>query len=550
MPLELLDLPNEVILASLVLLPLSDLASCFRVGNRTLSQLILTSPAIQYRVEQEAAGVIENPAFVETTKPISYRREALRAREDRWLGFSPAARQSMKLPVKWADTDIQLYDVAADTFAIAHTTKVEVLHTFRDGPSGWQTFDATKPILSFYIASEWDMIVLLTISMSVSDPALQVIEAQLMQLSTNLPHPAAGRQTFVLANVPLSHDLPDVQMDVVDTALAISIYYFDLEDVDSRRHNCLYLVDWQSGNSLLAKPFSISSQIFCFLHVTVLVVASPETHCLNTSLFEGHDFPLLVSFKLPALKSSHSLIWEDIECHGRWQPSPHADDLHGSSRRTNFIPDPKQSMFFFSFEIVDENEEDDVDSVLVLISRARLLEIVLSTYQNYFPRPQPHGSRLLEVPFATWGPKCSLWLRATDIGGNPITGQVGQRFVSIKTAPGDPAPIRILDFNPRTVQRVQRLLESSPRPTTGRVEMQNATLRIVEPDVDAPPGWEHFQFMGFDERIVSEMAYVETTSKKLFKYDTVHINNENILGEVWSSVDGDEPGTLDILHFG
>ncbi|KAJ7065724.1 hypothetical protein C8F01DRAFT_1249296 [Mycena amicta] len=549
MPLELLDLPNEVILASLVLLPLSDLASCFRVGNRTLSQLILTSPAIQYRVEQQAAGVIENPAFVETTKPISYRREALRAREDRWLGFSPAARQSVKLPVKWEDADTKFYDVAADTFAIAHTTKVEVLHTFRDGSSGWKTFDAMKPILSFCIASESDMIVLLTLSISASDPAMQVIEAQLMQLSTNLPHPAAGRQTFVLANVPLSHDLPDVQMDVVDTALAISIHFLDLEDVDSRRDNCLYLVDWQSGNRLLAKPFSISSHIFSFLHRTVLVVASPGTHCLNASLFEGRDFPLLVSFKLPALKSSHSLIWEDIECRGRWQPSPDADDLHGSSRRTNFIPDREQSMFLLTFEIADENEEDDVDSVLVLISRARLLEIVLSTYQNYFPRPQPHGSRLLEVPFATWGPKCSLWLRTTDIE-NPITGQVGQRFASIKTSPGDPEPIRILDFNPRTVQRVQRLLESSPSP--GRVEMQNATLRIVEPDVDALPGREHFDFtgMGFDERIVSEMAYVETTSKELFKYDTVHINNENILGEVWGSVDGDGPGTLDILHFG
>ncbi|KAJ7063879.1 hypothetical protein C8F01DRAFT_1274775, partial [Mycena amicta] len=441
-------------------------------------------------------------------EPIADRRAALRAREDRWLKFSPSARHSVKLPVKWAETSI--YDVAADAFAFAHGVKIEFIRTLRDGPSVWKTIDGAGPILNFCIAAGWDLVVLITVTMSAVDPSVQVIEAQLMQLSTNIPHPSApGAQAFVVANVPLTYGLPRVQVDVVDIALGISLYFPDGEDVNL---NCFYLVDWPSGDHLLKVPFEINTPIFTFLHTPVLVViADAATHSLDAYVVED-DFPLLVSLKLPALKSSYTLIWEDVECRG--QPNPDPDGhLRGSSRRTNFIPDPEKSMFVVALQILDEaaaEDNDDVDSlpVLVFISRPQLLRIVTSAHRNYSAQPQSDDSRTVDVPFATWGPKCSLWFDATGLRGNPVTGQIGQRFVSFKTAvreTGNPGPIQIMDFNPRTVQSVRRLFQSS-----SGLDMESASL---EPDVDAPPGSENFQFPAFEERIVSELAYVETTSK-------------------------------------
>jgi hypothetical protein len=120
----------------------------------------------------------------------------------------------------------------------------------------------------------------------------------------------------------------------------------------------------------------------------------------------------------------------------------------------------------------------------------------------------------LDVEWAEWGPQCTRWLDEAELSTHYITTTAGQRMVTIPhDAPQHPAPIRILDFNSATIE-AQR--------ARGAVDGPHAVVRVVETSTQSLPA--------FAEPIVSEVPYVEITSKQHFDYGAVLINDANVIG--------------------
>ena len=67
------------------------------------------------------------------------------------------------------------------------------------------------------------------------------------------------------------------------------------------------------------------------------------------------------------------------------------------------------------------------------------------------------------------------------------------------------------------------------------VPVENATIRLVESDFARVGGLAELEVglihSSFEERIPSDLAYVEITSKELFDFEGVYLSNGDIIGE-------------------
>jgi hypothetical protein len=165
--MNFLHLPPELILACLSHLPLSDIFSCVKSGNRLFRDIILASVSIRYRREQARAGVEENTTQT-SDFVISDRLYDLRRRELNWLTFAPNSR--LTVPIDFQPTG--LYDLTSDIYFIGDTadsntllsTAIRYMHTSPGSePPVWGRIDAEKPIIDFGTAlQEHDLIAFVT----------------------------------------------------------------------------------------------------------------------------------------------------------------------------------------------------------------------------------------------------------------------------------------------------------------------------------------------------------------------------------------------------
>nr|GAT51283.1 predicted protein [Mycena chlorophos] len=543
MVLELLDLPEDILITCLLHLPLDDIKSCLAAGNRTLSTLIVTAPAIQFRFEQFAAGVIENinhPCSCQTTFD---RRRALKERETRWLELAPLHRT--RIPV--GPTRIRyVYDLGEHCWVIGpqpamDDTKIKQLIVYYthlrgtdkeprrcvvDSPDG-------KSIVDFCLATDMDLIVLITYSRTGPNQDLQLYEAHALSISQNGPHPASRNRTIEICREAVGSGLPHGQYKLRGSTLGISMAFFD-----HPHDRTLHLFNWITGERTLQKPES-GIPGFIFLDDDLVLQFDNNRGGLQVDS-DGKRFTLL----LPELKATHEIIWETMDCGGQPGLASAADivDELGYPAATHFRPDPAQSVFSLVF--CTGPKQMNVDSkTLVLVHRAKMVECLREAI-----RDRAHGAR---VPWAEWGPRCTLWIelpRFVLLGANP-RACVGTRFVANESeAIGihKPTQLTIYDVNPAALAKARRMIHVGQGEE--EVELENVTIRVVEPDVDAAPGQERLRHSAFAERIVSSLGYVEIKSKEVFHFDSVHMNNESIVGENWSMEDGVR--RLEILWLG
>ncbi|KAJ7354226.1 hypothetical protein DFH08DRAFT_42273 [Mycena albidolilacea] len=506
-----LQLPSELILACLESLPFDDLDSCLKCGNRRLADIIHGSVFIQYRHEQKRAGVEETP--LASNLAVADRLGYLKDREANWLSFAP--RSTHTLPIHFETTG--LYDLTSDIYFVGDTadptsrtcTRIKYICT-TPGPESWHTIDVGKPILDFGTAlEEHDLIAIITCTPHNDNPRMASVDVSLFKLSTGVPHPLAAHPTLHVHDVEVARGRPGLSIEIVGSTLALSMIYwqFGLRDMD-----VLYLYDWITG---IAKTDSLPvfSTGLVFVTEDILVVPNPIDETLDVlHILQDAEARFLHSFHLPELAPLNSIF--TFQC--RRSPNPRVSMLRPSS--ATFLPLPSDTILLFSLHVGNQDGSSDQFFVVHLDRFSAVINL-------------DSDREDLDVEWAEWGPQCTRWLATAELSTHYITTTAGQRMVTIPhDAPQHPAPIRILDFNSATIE-AQR--------ARGAVDGPHAAVRVVETSTQS--------LAAFAELIVSEVPYVEITSKQHFDYGAVLINDANVIGARF----GDRTvASLEVLHFG
>jgi hypothetical protein len=225
---------------------------------------------------------------------------------------------------------------------------------------------------------------------------------------------------------------------------------------------------------------------------------------------------LLASFLLPALPPAHS--WISFQCRGAPNPRKSRAQRSGSGG-AQFIPRAESALVLFAFEILDHDlNADPPTEHMFVLDRAHLLRFLVEA--------APGADNGFVVLWRTWGPACTRFLDATTVSTHYITTTCGQRMVAIAhDAQERPAPIRLLDFNAARVRAHREC--STSRVDHPRVWLVEADLPL---DSEAEEEEEDTADAPFDERIISYIPYLDTTSEEHFEYGAVLIDDAGVIG--------------------
>ncbi|KAJ7093422.1 hypothetical protein B0H15DRAFT_832283 [Mycena belliarum] len=522
-PLQLLDLPPELILACLVDLPYTDLSSCLKTRNRLLYNIIANSVLIRYRLVQDKACVAENsPRMADSS--ILDRLAALRRHEADWLNFTPRSRHTLTIDFETSG----VYDLTSDVYLVGNTpdpitslcTGIKYIHTSPDADAPrWQLVEAGKPIIDFGTAlEEHDLIAMVTYNVLDGEPNMRSIEVVLLEFSTGHTHPLAAHSTLHIHDVEAEMERPGISIEIVGENLVLSLVYWG----DGRRDmDTLHIYNWMTGIPKMA-PLDVSNTGIVFLAMDTILIPNAEDRSLDIyrippSSEVGALPRLLHSFNLPELAPPHMLL--SFQCRG--EPNPRAGYTRPS--RAAFLPRADSALLLVSFEVQLATPHGTSEHVLV-IARALLLTALAACDPD-----------IVDISWPAWGPWCTRFFDMNELSTHYITTTCGTRMVAIAPdARIRPAPVRIFDFNEPNGGIRQMLRGANPTPTN---------VRIVEADEEegavarAP----------FAEPVFSRLPYVETVSEELFTYAAVLINDANIIGVKFGEVMVD---TLEVLHFG
>ncbi|KAF7296282.1 hypothetical protein HMN09_01097500 [Mycena chlorophos] len=560
----LLDLPTEIILCCLHNLTLDDLSSCLFVFNRQLCRIITHSVLVRYRVEQELAGVQENVRTLAGLS-ISERRAALQARNERWDSFSPISR----LMVPFTVSSAFLYDLAAGHWLMAVNedgaadgvmpSKLICANLTAAEPQ-FQTVFTGAPFVNFTTGlEEDDLLVLVTCVPCADDPTQSDIDAHILALSTGAAHPRAARPMIHLHRRPsLPRPSFEVGIEICGPALALNCQNLWMSDDTGSK--LLHIVDWRTGEPYV-EPFDVHSCAIVFLASDILAIPHPRGEGITVMKLPSSPTPSshkpptakLVLLEFPALKPNYFVMPIDIQFRHSPLPRHHLGDARYV--QAAFLPALEDTITLLSFSTYTTFEEQPGDlhanvltqTHLAVIRTAALVQTVLDELEELSDDEGADTERNPEreilptiFPWAAWGPPCVLWLDPELFSRHHswISTACGSRLAGYP--PFDPEqrdarhPVRILDFNPHYIAHLRRRFADNP------ADPQWENVRIVETatvqGVDS-----HFL-----EPVVSELAYVETTSKETYDFHDVFLSEQALVG-IRYGPDGD---TLDVMRFG
>ncbi|KAF7304060.1 hypothetical protein MIND_00637400 [Mycena indigotica] len=552
--LPLLDLAPELIHACLLFLPLDDIASCLHAGSRLLTTLILNSPSIRYRIEQEEAGVEENPyssAF--SGLDTSARLAALRARERRWREFDPVSRHTIEYPT-WP---VLLYTIRAGLWLEAREAHGTGGSALADSlsyidmapqaqPAVWHTVFSGTNFANFATAlEEHDLLVIFTVITCPDDASMVSIDALMLTFSTGSPHPIAVLPKVHITRRASNNPISDLNAEISGDLVALAIYNEDEMYADT---NCLYAFNWKSGNILLGPVVSTTFGL-AFLSPRDLMIASATENCLFIYSFSDSSsalVPTTARLWLPGVRPRTSISGPRMQC--RRSPSPHNKLSHPQYYQAQFPPVPNSAHVFLSYETIDLDSDDREMHPFVLFP-GYILDVVQSIKEE---RDGNVDGGEVEIEWKTWGKTCTRWLEPQEVAGAWILASSGHRMVAYPpydpVAPRDqPKRMKILDFNPYGVAALRSLVDNGP----GAPANIGDHRRLVRTDSKAfqknTPG-----FMHFDKRVRSDNQYIEITVPETFTFDNVYLSEEFIVGRTLASGDtvGARGGVLEVLYFG
>ncbi|KAF7376951.1 hypothetical protein MSAN_00112900 [Mycena sanguinolenta] len=482
---QLLELPPELILACLENLPFRDLDACLESGSRLIRDLIRDSVVIRYRRQQLRAGVEENPQLA-SNLVISDRVVQLQCRETDWQNFSPRSTHGVNLDFETSG----LYDLGSDVYFVGGSpdpktrmcTAIKAIHT--SPGAEWHTIDCGKSIVDFGTAlEEHDLIAMVTYTLYGQNLRTASVDVVFFKFSTGTAHPLATRHTLHIHDIEVNCGRPTISIEFSGETLALSIVYWGFERRDM---DALHLYNWQTGIPKM-DPFPICNTGLAFLTPDLLILTNSMDSALDVLRVPSTDNPeppnFIHSFHLPLLAPSTSI--HTFQCRGA--PNPRASFSRPGT--APFLARPASALIQCTLQIITPI---GVSSCIFVLDRARFTAVVNSCRKT----PRSRGSaeddgsdeeedddHHIDIEWDEWGPRCTRWLDADDLSTQYITTSAGQRMVAIAyNAFQQPAPIRVLDFNPAAVLAFDSADHSDGLHATRRVVP--AGTQVLEPFAD------------------------------------------------------------------
>jgi hypothetical protein len=391
------------------------------------------------------------------------------------------------------------------------------------------------------------------------------LEVILIKFSTGDYHDNARRPIISVNDSTVFQGPPSVNIEIVGENLALVVLY--PRDIYGTR-NLFYLYDWKRGTRKMvcckSREHSVSANVYLeepikshniglvFLSEFVILHPCQEKESLDLYLIppssEKMDAQLVQSLLLPAIDTNHYI--GGMSCRG--EPNPTG---LGSSPMSTFPPRPFNNTADDSIVIITL----DIQSHIGLLFRPFSLIVHRRSLLAYAPPLTTWVCETLNITeWKKWGPSATRWFNADEVPTSWITTTSGQCYVQIASnAHEEPAPIHILDFNPYHVRRLQA--------QGGSCSSATSEIRLVT-EFDEDSFSEHGVFL---EEVRSTLPYVECTSKELFTYNAVLIEEERIIGirvcktvcinpsffvdmrnQYQSNLNSDAVESFDVLHFG
>lgn len=263
----------------------------------------------------------------------------------------------------------------------------------------------------------------------------------------------------------------------------------------------------------------------------VMLKTSPDCLPLSTNRI----------LKLPPTREGMSIL--RMACRG--EPNPFATDSipRPVENGPSFRPDPGSSIVIFNLLVGSVQHR----SISFVVNRESLLQLLdndeldrNSTYEQEVDDPTP--DELEENPFLTnpdytvadnrgppsfvpwskWGTRTVRWFMTDDIPTRWITTSCGYRWATI--AEDLPSPIYIRDFNPWRIKQVKAKLGSAET-----YETERTFMTVARPG--SPTLEEESIFL---DPVSSDLEYLEVKTKKAYRYSSVFMDENWILGIVVS----------------
>lgn len=216
---------------------------------------------------------------------------------------------------------------------------------------------------------------------------------------------------------------------------------------------------------------------------------------------------LIQDLGLPALSSRQLII--NIACRSDPNPTALTGTTHISPSRP-FSNEPDDAIIILTLDIQPFDDHGFSSFAMIVHRRAIVNHVMLSNL----------GLSTTTLFWETWGPPVTRWFNTDGETNGLITLTSGQRYVQFGAEAREvPSHIRLLDFNPCNVKRMQH------NQGLGR----QAHIRVVglgdkeEDNVCSVDGV-------FMEDIKSALPYVSCTSTGVYEYDAVLIDEERLLG--------------------
>lgn len=249
------------------------------------------------------------------------------------------------------------------------------------------------------------------------------------------------------------------------------------------------------------------------------------------------------SLKLPPTREGMSIL--RMACRG--EPNPFAANSVPRPVKNGplFRPDPESSIVIFNLLVGSVQHR----SISFVVNRESLLQLLKSddfegNNAFEFEGDEPTADELEKNPFLTnpdytvadnrgppsfvpwskWGTRTVRWFMTDDIPTRWITTSCGYRWATI--AEDLPSPIYIRDFNPWRIKQVKAKL--------GGMETYETERTIVTVARPGSPTLEEESI--FVDPVSSDLEYLEVKTKKAYRYSSVFMDENWILGIIVSTL--------------
>nr|GAT59252.1 predicted protein [Mycena chlorophos] len=491
-------------------------------GLQEMYERELDDADVEYNVNLKASGAV-------TARRIKKQLAELRERESQWLNFTPSARRTI---TGVAAASGAMFALGHHHYVESHSmdpttqlpTCIQAVHLAPKGPhnADWRNIVVGQSILHFGLDIEEHDLLAVLVQVADGESSLVQIQLRTFYASESVPHPDAKRSVLSLPRKRQRDigpsPIPEAFCDVSGSTLAVSLQYED------DGYAGLYLYDWQIGKRIAA-PGRTGSVKTTFLSEGLLVVLNADQTTLNVLevSLSAENAPLTTpvpkcSFKLPTLSPGHAFVSGSFECNAQPEKIPPLSwSLHHY-----FVHRPANACIYVGYQTVDAATGLTTKHVF-LIQRARFLEKIKENEGN-------------ALPWEEWSPQCTRVLSASTFEAFTASSLVGQRIAYVGREPGSEsgsqAPLCIIDLHARKLQRQADSQLS--------LDGDKAEAETVSADAQST-------CVSFSSSVSSQLPYVQFRSKELFDFDTVLMDEDNLIGVKWAT--SSSLGSLQLLHF-